>query len=207
MSEEQELATRVEQAAEILADALRHASALPSGLSAVRLAVDLRQVADQALAACVRRARDAGHTWQELGDTLNTTRQAAFQRFGRPAGPADTDPTTGRTMTEEILPGAAERALAVFTALFEARDEEIAADFDETMRSQLPIGKLGEVRAQLADLIGRYEYPGEPFARLIGKHTVIDVPLSFEAGEMNGRVSYGQDGKISGLFVLTPQAL
>jgi Protein of unknown function (DUF3887) len=207
MSEEQDLATRVEQAAEVLADALRHASGLPSGLSAVRLAVDLRQVADQALASCVRRARDAGHTWQELGETLNTTRQAAFQRFGRPAGTAAVDPETGKTMTGEILPGAAERAAALFVALFEERDEQIAADFDETMRSQLPLEKLGEVRAQLADLVGRYENSGEPFARLIGKYTVVDVPLSFEAGEMNGRVSYDKDGKISGLFVLVPQAI
>lgn len=206
MSEEQELATRIERAAEVLADALRHTSGLPSGLSAVRLAVGLRQVADQALASCVRQAREAGHTWQELGETLNTTRQAAFQRFGRPAAATD-DAGTDGTMTEILLPGAAERALGVFGAFFEERDEQIAADFDETMRAQLPLAKLGEVRAQLADMIGRYENPGEPFVRMIGKHTVVDVPLYFEAGEMNGRVAYDHDGRIAGLFVLIPQAI
>lgn len=206
MSEEQELATRIERAAEVLADALRHTSGLPSGLSAVRLALGLRQVADEALASCVRQARDAGHTWQELGETLNTTRQAAFQRFGRPAGGATAE-SGGRTMTEDVLPGAGERALAVFAAFFEARDEQIAADFDETMRAQLPLEKLGEVRDQLADMIGGYENPGEPFVRRIGLHTVVDVPLHFEAGDMNGRVAYDREGKIAGLFVLVPQAI
>ncbi|HEV2636839.1 MAG TPA: DUF3887 domain-containing protein [Actinocrinis sp.] len=207
MNEEQDQAARVQQAAGVLADALRHASGLPSGLSTVRLAVDLRQVADEALASAVRRARASGHTWQELGDTLNTTRQAAFQRFGRPAGATAIDPATGLAMTEVLLPGAAERALAVFAALFDGRDEEVAADFDETMRAQLPLPKLGEVRAQLDGLIGRFERAGEPFARVVGTYTVVDVPLAFEAGEMNGRVSYDRDGRISGLFVLLPQAV
>jgi hypothetical protein len=36
---------------------------------------------------------------------LNTSRQAAFQRFGRPA-----DPRTGQPMVRDLLPGAAVRA-------------------------------------------------------------------------------------------------
>ena len=206
VSDDQQLPTQLERAAQLLADALRHPPGVPSGLSAVQLAVALRQVADQALAICVQQARAAGHTWQELGDVLQTTRQAAFQRFGRPVTTMS-DPRTGLPMTEETLPGAAELALGVFGALFAGHDEQIAADFDETMRAQLPLPKIGDVRRQLRDLVGAYEGAGEPFVRRIGHHTVVDVPLEFEAGPMKGRVAYDQDGRIAGLFVLNPDAV
>jgi hypothetical protein len=206
VSDEQDLATQVERAAQLLADALRDASGLPGALTSVRLAVALRQAADQALAACVRRARDSGHTWQELGDTLNTTRQAAFQRFGRPAETV-VDPREGRPVPENLLPRAAERALGLFGAFFQRLDEQVAADFDETMRTQLPLEKLADARTQLWDMVGRYEGAGEPFVRRIGSHTVVDVPLEFEAGSMKGRVAYDQEGRIAGLFVLDPRAV
>jgi Protein of unknown function (DUF3887) len=205
MGEEQELPTQIERAAQLLADALRHTDNVPSGLSTVQLAVSLRQAADQALAACVRQAREAGHTWQELGDVLHTTRQAAFQRFGRPGASTNVDPRTGAPVSEDLLPGAAELALAVFGALFQGLDDQVVADFDETMRAQLPKEKLDDVRLQLLDLVGAYESAGEPFVRRIGQHTVVDVPLEFEAGPMKGRISYDRNSKIAGLFVLNPE--
>lgn len=38
--------------------------------------------AQQARQAIVREARAEGRTWEEIGDALGTTRQAAQQRFG-----------------------------------------------------------------------------------------------------------------------------
>lgn len=204
MSEEPALTTRIEQASQLLADALRHADGVPSGLSAVQLAVALRGVADEALAVCVRQAREAGHTWQELGDVLHTTRQAAFQRFGRP-GLAATNPGTGAPMSTAVLPGAGELALALIGAFFDGLDDQVIADFDETMLAQLPAEKLDDVRLQLLDLVGSYQSAGEPFVRRIGKHTVVDVPLEFEAGPMKGRVAYDQESRVAGLFVLNPE--
>jgi hypothetical protein len=195
---------QLERAAQLLADAMRPTGGLPSGLSTVQLAVALREVADEALATCVRQARAAGHTWQELGDVLHTTRQAAFQRFGRPAETAVLHPGTGPAMPDELLAGAAELALGVFTAFFQGLDDQLAADFDDTVRAQLPVGKLGEFRLQLRDMVGVYDGPGEPFVRRIGKHTVVDVPLRFEAGPMKGRVAYDHEGRIAGLFILNP---
>ena len=203
MSEEPTLPTQIEQAAQLLADALRHTDGVPSGLSSVQLAVALRGVADEALAICVRQAREAGHTWQELGDVLHTTRQAAFQRFGRP-GSVATNPGTGARMSNDVLPGAGELALALIGAFFDGQDEQVIADFDETMLAQLPAEKLDDVRLQLLDLVGSYQSAGEPFVRRIGKHTVVDVPLEFEAGPMKCRVSYDQEGRVAGLFVLNP---
>ena len=39
--------------------------------------------AEQALRDAVKGARDAGDSWAVIGAALDTTRQAAFQRFGR----------------------------------------------------------------------------------------------------------------------------
>ena len=39
--------------------------------------------ADAELRAAVRAAREAGDSWTVIGTALDTTRQAAFQRFGR----------------------------------------------------------------------------------------------------------------------------
>jgi hypothetical protein len=58
-------------------------------LWAVRLASDAHRLAGAALQASVTQARVAGHTWQDVGELLGVTRQAAFQRFGRGAGPGE----------------------------------------------------------------------------------------------------------------------
>ena len=65
--------------------------------------------------AAVERARTAGHTWAEVGQVLGISRQAAFQRFGRPV-----DPRTGQPMAAALLPGAAERGAALLTDLSRA---------------------------------------------------------------------------------------
>jgi hypothetical protein len=75
------------------------------GLAAVRIATELAAAAAQALRLSVDSARAAGRTWQELGDVLGLSRQAAFQRFGHPV-----DPRTGEPMSNAMLPGAAAKA-------------------------------------------------------------------------------------------------
>jgi hypothetical protein len=59
-------------------------SPAPAGLAAVQVASELAAVSAAALRLSVEQARAAGHTWQELGDVLGVSRQAAFQRFGHP---------------------------------------------------------------------------------------------------------------------------
>jgi hypothetical protein len=48
---------------------------------------------------------------------------------------------------------------------------------------------------------------GEAGARQAGDLTIVDIPMTFEAGEMKGRVVYDKDAKVTGLFVLQPEAL
>jgi hypothetical protein len=42
----------------------------------------LTRIVEDGMRQAVQRARQAGHTWAEIGELLGTTRQAAFQRFG-----------------------------------------------------------------------------------------------------------------------------
>src|SRR5579875_1467758 len=153
------------------------------------------------LRLAVARARASGHTWQEIGDVLGVSRQAAFQRFGRPV-----DPRTGEVMTP-VITDAADRAIAVLADWFEGRYDAVTATFDERMARELPPDKMSAAWAQLIGIAGEYQGmgAGEPLVRQLGDYTVADIPLEFEAGEMKGRVSFDRDGKVSGLFVLPPQ--
>ena len=52
-------------------------------LTAVGTARTLSSIADEALWRLVEQARSEGYTWEQIGHVLGTTRQAAYQRFGR----------------------------------------------------------------------------------------------------------------------------
>lgn len=172
------------------------------GLAAVKTARELSALAADALRLAVDLARSSGRTWQELGDVLGVTRQAAFQRFGHPV-----DPRTGQPMTAVLIPAAAERATQLMIDWIEGRYEQVAADFNPVMAEKMSAGGLADAWAQLAGLVGRYEQLGEAAARQAGNLTIVDIPMTFEASEMKGRVVYDQDGKVTGLFVLPRDAI
>ena len=181
-------------AARLTAELTRTGAGSP--LTAVASARELSVLAGEALQETVDRARAAGHSWKEIGDVLETTRQAAFQRFGRPM-----DPRTGEPMTKVVLTGAAERAVAIFTDIAAGRWEAARTDFSDRMSEAVSAGRLADGWATTAALIGRFEGMGDPVATALGENTVVDLPLSFEAGEGNGRVTFDADGKVAGLFI------
>jgi uncharacterized protein DUF3887 len=172
------------------------------GLDAVRIASELAALATAALRLSVGLARDAGRTWQELGDVLGVTRQAAFQRFGHPV-----DPRTGEVMSGAVPPGAAARATQLMIDWIEARYGAVRGDFNSVMSERMSADGLAAAWAELTGQVGRYEQLGEAAARQARDLTIVDIPLSFEAGEMKGRVVYDRDGKVTGLFVLRPDAI
>src|SRR5579863_6360267 len=95
----------------------------PDYLDLVRRAQGLDELAEQVLRLCVQQSRDAGHTWQEIGDLLGVTRQAAFQRFGKPI-----DPRTGEPMDKTVhMTDAARRAMHIAGAVLDGRMEEARA--------------------------------------------------------------------------------
>ena len=176
-----------------LADAVaRSGSGLP--LEALAAARDLSAAAGEALQQAVDRARAAGDSWREIGDVLGTTRQAAFQRFGHPV-----DPRTGAPMSTKIAPGTVGRAVTIVACLAEGRWEEARRDFSAKMSEALDGRRLADAWARMASLVGGYEGMGEPFAHRVADHTVVEIPLRFEAGEATGRLVFDEDGKVTGL--------
>jgi hypothetical protein len=167
-----------------------------SPLAAMVAAQELSAATDAALQSAVDRARAAGHSWKRIGDALGTTRQAAFQRFGRPV-----DPRTGEPMNRAVPPGLVDQAVALFMAQAEGRWEDVLRDLDEKMREHLSADRLAAGWVHVTAVFGGLERIGEPFAFQAGDHTVVNIPLHFEAGEANGRVTFDLAGKIAGLFI------
>lgn len=162
----------------------------------------LRKVraAEATLREAVEAAREAGHTWQEIGDLLGTSRQAAFQRFGRPV-----DPATGASMADLKLPDAIHRAEGLVAELVGCQWHEVRRDFDDRMLEAVGEDALRLAWAQVAGSVGRYERMGEPYARSTGDYTVVHMPLAFEAGERTVLVTYRQDGQVAGLLIRPPE--
>ncbi|WP_328315514.1 DUF3887 domain-containing protein [Streptomyces sp. NBC_00388] len=155
------------------------------------------------LKLCVQQARDAGHTWQEIGGLLGVTRQAAFQRFGKPI-----DPRTGEPMDKTVhMTDAAERAIKIVTDVLEGRMDEARQSFNAQVLEAFTDEVRGLGLATVTGLVGAFEGfgEGEPFVRRIGDHTVIDIPLRYEAGDMKARVAFDTDEMVAGIVIVPPE--
>jgi hypothetical protein len=170
----------------------------PPDLAAVRMSRELGKLALAALRLAVERAQSGGHTWEEIGQQLEMSPQAAYQRFGRRPGPAAAEPA------KPVVTDAADRAVAVLADWLEERYDAVAATFDETMAKTFPPDGLAAARAQVSASAGPYQRLGDadPLVRQAGDYTVADVPLVFGTGLMKGRVSFDPSGKVAGLYVL-----
>lgn len=197
------LSALLAEQASLLAEAVGSPLAPPSYLDLVRNALRAHQLAEQVLKLCVQQSRDAGHTWQEIGDLLGVTRQAAFQRFGKPI-----DPRTGEPMDKTVrMADAAERAVEIVTAVLDGRMDEARRSFNAEVLAAFSDEVRANGLATVTGLVGAFEGfgEGEPFVRRIGDHTVVDIPLRYEAGDMKARVAFDTDERVAGLFILAPE--
>ena len=187
-----------------LADAAGSPLAPPAYLDLVRQARDVHLEAEQVLRLSVQQCRDAGHTWQEIGDLLGVTRQAAFQRFGKPI-----DPRTGEPMDKTVhMTDAADRAVKIATDVLDGRMDQARPSFNAEVLAAFTDEVRGNALATVAGLVGAFEGwgDGDPFIRRIGDYTVADLPMRYEAGDMKARVAFDSDEKVAGLFILVPDA-
>jgi len=167
----------------------------------VQGAVGIRESAERVVIVAVQQARRDGTSWQAIGDALGVTRQAAFQRYGKP-----TDPRTGEPMNTTPLSDAAPLAATVIDDLAAARWETVAARFDAAMRKGLSADALAAAWAQIVGLSGAYEGRGDTETTRAADVTVTDTPLTFEAGDYVARVAFRDDHTIAGLHILNPQS-
>lgn len=164
-------------------------------LEALTAARELASAAGEALQEAVDRARDAGHSWREIGDVLGTTRQAAFQRFGHPI-----DPRTGVAMSTEVPPGTAGRAAAIVASIADGKWQEARQDFNEPMSEGLDATQLADSWTRVVSLFGSYEGMGEPSAHRVADNVAVEIPLRFEAADGIARVVFDSGGKVAGLW-------
>lgn len=192
------LAELLARNAEVAVAALRHQGRPDrSRLAALAVGRTLEEVATDVARAFVREARAAGHTWQEIGDVLRVTRQAAQQRFGD--GSREEAKVDGN---EDVILGA--RALTVVEQWRSGQSRELRDSFDETMLEKLSERQLADAWAQVEAMVGALTAAGRPTLTRRGPYGVVDVPLAFERGPMKARVTFDSQGRVSGLFVLYP---
>jgi hypothetical protein len=187
----EDLALVLERNLELVRSALQ---APAGGLAALTAACTVDDTIDEVIQALVEDAREAGHTWHEIGEVLAISRQAAQQRFGRPATPGD--PEDARI---------ARRAVDLIEQLSQHDWEAASADWDETMRAKLPVEELAGTWQQIVANAGEVTTIGRPSIVGRGPYRVCDVPIVFEHGPMRARVSFNRAGAVSGLFITLPE--
>jgi hypothetical protein len=168
-----------------------------NALGPLRASIDVQARAAELVSAAVEQARHEGCTWQEVGGLLGVSRQAAFQRFGKPI-----DPRTGEVMNTTPLPEAAPLAEAIIDSLTRGAWDEVADQFDTKMREGLTVDGLAAAWAQIVGLAGAYDHRGQTEASRAADITVTNTPLSFEAGDFTARISFRNDQTIAGLYIL-----
>jgi hypothetical protein len=90
----------------------------------------------------------------------------------------------------------------VLTSLTEGKWDRVSKTFNANMTQGLPDTMLADNWASLIAQFGQVESVQEPTVRQHGVHTVVVVPVAFEAGDIVMRVSYQPDGLIAGLYFL-----
>lgn len=100
----------------------------------------------------------------------------------------------------------AQRGRWVLQLSSEGRWEEVRHHFDERMLASAGVQMLVASWEQVRGAVGEFTDFGQPSVRVEGGHRVVDVPMHFERGRLAGRVAFGPDDTVAGLFFLHPDA-
>lgn len=174
--------------------ALRHQSTAEQPLDFLGATREAATQIEAATRIAVDDVRAAGHTWQEIGELLSVSRQAAQQRFG--------------SVTTELPPEqSATLALRAAQLIAQIRDqdyEQARADWSEMMLAALSTQKLTDAWASLLDTAGPLESIGAPRLTARGPFRIAQIPLDFNRGPMLATVTFGHDDRVVGLFFGLP---
>jgi hypothetical protein len=177
----------------VVTSALREEPDAASPMSALLSARTAAEAIEQATRLLVAQARASGRTWQEIGELLAISRQAAQQRFGQPVPEAE-------------HAHLAARAAEVVAQVDAGAWDEVTADWDDVMRGELGVERLAEGWRKIAASAGPLQTIGHSSIVRKGPYRIADVPLIFEHGPMKARVVFNHEDRISGLFLLLPDA-
>lgn len=106
----------------------------------------------------------------------------------------------------DVPPDAIDRARALFGDFTEGRWEQARWKLHQDMRGRPDVvGRIADAWADTSSPVGGFERMGEPSARQFGDYTLVEVPVTFKAGQGLGRVALNQEGKVAGLSVQYPR--
>lgn len=155
------------------------------------------------MTAAVAAARASGATWQQIGQVLGVSRQAAFQRFGRvplrEEQPQRAAPGIG---ADDADAAAVSGAATVLGHLASGSWQAVVDRFDDAMLERLGPEGLAAAWTQIVDAAGPFVRHGATEASRAAGLTVTNTLLEFERDECTARIAFRQDGRISGLFIL-----
>jgi hypothetical protein len=188
------LTSNVQLVAEVLREDVQGERQAMRAIAATR-SLDL--IVDDTLQALVLRARDAGHTWAEIGEVLHVTRQAAFQRFGAGASIGGSDAAGSAAP----LRGAAKLARSVLKAFLDGHPQDVRARFDDRMLESCSVELLADVRERVRAGGGEVREIGDPVVSTRDGLTVVDIPVTLERARGTGQVILDPAGWVAGFFV------
>lgn len=164
--------------------------------ASLRWAEELKNLADDLLVTTAARAHAEGLSWQDIGNELGISRQAAFQRFSTGVG-ARVGPRRG----EGQLIG---RAQEVFGALADGRFAEVTAAFTARMAQQVTESELADVWGGCIESLGAYDRLTAASVRHNGSLRVVHGSLVFADGILDARLALDRSRMISGLLITDP---
>lgn len=176
--------------------AARLADPSAGAVAALRMAEELKDLADGLLAGTAANAHAAGLSWQEVGNQLGISRQAAFQRFAAGSG----DRVGLRRGEAQLVEWAGE----VFDSLAAGQVGEVAAAFTARMAEQVTEAGLSAVWGSCVDALGPYDRLTAATVRHNGSLRVVHCSLVFAGGILDGRISLDRSRRISGLLITDP---
>lgn len=98
-----------------------------------------------------------------------------------------------------------QKAAQIVTLMSQKRFEEAVESFDATMKAALPSSKLAQVWAQLEQAGGEFKgIHGPARTERQGNMTVIFVPGEWERNQLDFKIVFDSDNKVSGLWTVAP---
>jgi hypothetical protein len=106
-------------------------------------------------------------------------------------------------MTQDIPPGATDRAHALFGDLIQGRWEEVRRASGVRLGDR--VDRFAREWRDMAESAGGFNGTGAPVARQSGDYTVVAVPLIAGRGEATGKMVFDADGNVAGLALEYPR--
>lgn len=173
------------------------ASAGIEPLDRLLLAHQLRQAADELLTHDAAGANQAGYSWQEIGNALGISRQAAYQRFGGPRPTSTPRPNQALPQLEAAMRG-------IFALLGAGRFETACADFTPRMLEHVPVAAVEKLWLECIDSLGAFVSLGPVTVRANGSMRVATATAIFADGELSAKVAFDKSRKITGMILAQP---